>query len=129
MSLWNRAQQLPPDALRQVQNVYGDQFPIEVRHYLAGWIEDKMQQWNDIDPENVAHSQFAHSLVSQLIQEMENKALSYSSNEDLFLVRIRLDEAANLFKTRYLNNNPLALVSIIRECLKTELHLVQQHEN
>ena len=45
MSLWNRAQQLPPDALREVQNVYGEQFPIEVRHYLAGWIEDKMHQW------------------------------------------------------------------------------------
>ncbi|XP_042239930.1 signal transducer and activator of transcription 5B-like isoform X2 [Homarus americanus] len=129
MSLWNRAQQLPPDALRQVQNVYGEQFPIEVRHYLAGWIEDKMPQWNEIDPENVSHSQYAHTLVSQLIQEMENKALSYGNNEDLFLVRMRLDEAATSFKTRYLNNNPLALVGIIRECLKTELHLVQQHEN
>ncbi|XP_071530717.1 signal transducer and activator of transcription 5B isoform X2 [Panulirus ornatus] len=129
MSLWNRAQQLPPEALRQVQNVYGEQFPIEVRHYLAGWIEDKMHQWNEIDPDNISHTQYAQSLVSQLIQEMENKALSYGSSEDLFLVRIRLDEAANSFKTRYLNNNPLALVSIIRECLKTELHLVQQHES
>ncbi|XP_050693053.1 signal transducer and activator of transcription 5B-like isoform X3 [Eriocheir sinensis] len=129
MSLWNRAQQLPPDALRQVQNVYGEQFPIEVRHYLAGWIEDKMHQWNEIDPENVSHSQYAHTLITQLIQELENKALNYGSNEDLFLVRIRLDEAANMFKTRYLNNNPLGLVSIIRDCLKTELHLVQQHEN
>lgn len=32
-------------------------------------------------------------------------------------------------QTRYLNNNPLALVSIIRDCLKTELSLVTQHEN
>lgn len=45
MSLWNRAQQLPADDLRRVQGIYGEQFPIEVRHYLAGWIEDKMQQW------------------------------------------------------------------------------------
>uniref|UniRef100_A0A0P4VTF2 Signal transducer and activator of transcription n=2 Tax=Scylla olivacea TaxID=85551 RepID=A0A0P4VTF2_SCYOL len=129
MSLWNRAQQLPPDALREVQNVYGEQFPIEVRHYLAGWIEDKMHQWNEIDPENVSHSQYAHSLVSQLIQEIENKALNYGSNEDLFLVRIRLDEAANMFKTRYLNSNPLVLVGIIQNCLKIELQLVQRHEN
>ncbi|XP_045119037.1 signal transducer and activator of transcription 5B-like isoform X2 [Portunus trituberculatus] len=129
MSLWNRAQQLPPDALREVQNVYGEQFPIEVRHYLAGWIEDKMHQWNEIDPENMSHSQYAHSLVSQLIQEIENKALNYGSNEDLFLVRIRLDEAANMFKTRYLSSNPLILVGIIQNCLKTELQLVQRHEN
>lgn len=53
---------------------------------------------NEIDPENVSHSQYAHSLIAQLIQELENKALCYGSNEDLFLVRIRLDEAANMFK-------------------------------
>ncbi|XP_066977172.1 signal transducer and activator of transcription 5B isoform X2 [Macrobrachium rosenbergii] len=129
MSLWNRAQQLPQDALRQVQNVYNEQFPIEVRHYLAGWIEEKIHQWNEIDPDNPAHSQYAHTIVSQLIQEMENKSLSYVNNEDLFLVRMRLNEAANLFKTRYLNTNPLALVSIIRNCLNTELNLVQQHES
>ena len=45
MSLWNRAQQLPQDALKQVQNVYNEHFPIEVRHYLAGWIEEKIHQW------------------------------------------------------------------------------------
>lgn len=53
---------------------------------------------NEIDPENVSHSQYAHSLITQLIQELENKALNYGSNEDLFLVRIRLDEAATMFK-------------------------------
>lgn len=42
MSLWNRAQQLPPETLRQV---YGEAFPIEVRHYLATWIEDNIRHW------------------------------------------------------------------------------------
>ncbi|ROT83581.1 signal transducer and activator of transcription 5B isoform X2 [Penaeus vannamei] len=129
MSLWNRAQQLPPDDLRRVQGIYGEQFPIEVRHYLAVWIEDKMQQWNEIDPDNPSHTQYAQSLVSQLIQEIENKALSYANNEDLFLVRMRLDEAATSFRTRYLNSNPLGLVGIIRQCLNTEHNLVQQNEN
>ena len=45
MSLWNRAQQLPPDGVRQVQAIYGEQFPIEVRHYLAPFIEENMQGW------------------------------------------------------------------------------------
>lgn len=53
---------------------------------------------NEIDPDNPSHSQYAQSLVSQLIQEIENKALSYANNEDLFLVRMRLDEAATSFK-------------------------------
>ncbi|XP_076056633.1 signal transducer and transcription activator Stat92E isoform X4 [Oratosquilla oratoria] len=128
MSLWNKAQQLPADALRQVQAIYGEQFPIEVRHCLASWIEDKISQWNEIDPDKPGHEHYAHSLVSQLIQEVENKALSYGNQEDVFLTRMRLEEAATMFKTRYLQN-PLGLVHIIRSCLNTELKLVQQHEN
>jgi signal transducer and activator of transcription 5B len=42
MSLWAKAQQLPPEALQQVHSVYGEHFPIEVRHFLSSWIEEKM---------------------------------------------------------------------------------------
>lgn len=42
MSLWAKAQQLPIESLQQIQQIYGAHFPIEVRHYLAGWIEEKM---------------------------------------------------------------------------------------
>jgi hypothetical protein len=42
MSLWTKAQQLQGDALQQVRDVYGEHFPIEVRHFLAAWIEEKM---------------------------------------------------------------------------------------
>lgn len=42
MSLWAKAQQLQGEALRQVQAVYGEHFPIEVRHFLAPWIESKI---------------------------------------------------------------------------------------
>lgn len=42
MSLWAKAQQLQGDALQQVRAVYGEHFPIEVRHFLAPWIEEKM---------------------------------------------------------------------------------------
>ena len=46
MSLWAQAQQLPADSLRQVKAAYSEhQFPIEVRHYMASWIEAKMNQW------------------------------------------------------------------------------------
>lgn len=42
MALWAKAQQLQGDALQQVRSVYGEHFPIEVRHFLAAWIEEKM---------------------------------------------------------------------------------------
>ncbi|ELW54973.1 Signal transducer and activator of transcription 5A [Tupaia chinensis] len=43
MAGWIQAQQLQGDALRQMQVLYGQHFPIEVRHYLAQWIES--QPW------------------------------------------------------------------------------------
>lgn len=43
MAGWIQAQQLQGDALRQMQVLYGQHFPIEVRHYLAHWIES--QPW------------------------------------------------------------------------------------
>lgn len=42
MALWAKAQTLPPEALQQVRAIYTDLFPIEVRHFLASWIEEKM---------------------------------------------------------------------------------------
>lgn len=43
MAVWIQAQQLQGDALRQMQALYGQHFPIEVRHYLSQWIE--AQPW------------------------------------------------------------------------------------
>lgn len=41
MALWAKAQQLPPESLQHIKDIYGDHFPIEVRHYLAQYIEEK----------------------------------------------------------------------------------------
>lgn len=43
MAMWIQAQQLQGEALHQMQALYGQHFPIEVRHYLAQWIES--QPW------------------------------------------------------------------------------------
>jgi len=42
MALWLKAQQLSQDSLQKVRNIYGEHFPIEVRHFLSSWIEEKM---------------------------------------------------------------------------------------
>lgn len=41
MALWAKAQQLPPENIQQIRSIYGNYFPLEVRHYLAQWIEEK----------------------------------------------------------------------------------------
>nr|CAD7259697.1 unnamed protein product [Timema shepardi] len=96
MSLWTKAQQLQGDALKKVRAVYGEHFPIEVRHFMAAWIEENMCM--DIDPENPHNEQFVANLVGSLIQELETKANSMMNTDDLFLARLRLIETANNFK-------------------------------
>jgi signal transducer and activator of transcription 5B len=52
---------------------------------------------NDIDPDNPQHEQYAASVVAALIQELINKAQSLTS-EEFFLTKIKLEEAANMFR-------------------------------
>ncbi|KRT82459.1 hypothetical protein AMK59_3814 [Oryctes borbonicus] len=123
MSLWAQAQQLPHENIQQIRAIYGEHFPIEVRHFLAQWIEEKF--WNDIEfmPDNPQHEQYVANLISSLIQEIENKAASVSDSE-LFLNKFKLMEAAKTFKQRH-SNNPINLYNYIRQCLQTEMRLVK----
>ncbi|XP_051171360.1 signal transducer and activator of transcription 5B isoform X2 [Leptopilina boulardi] len=122
MSLWEKAQRLPQHALQQVRNIYGDHFPIEVRHFLSSWLEDKM--WNTIDAENPQYEQYIATLVGSFIQELESKANSLHTS-DLFPTKIKLSEAAVYFRQKY-SQNPIALFKLIRHCLLTEMKLVAQ---
>ena len=42
MSLWAKVRELEGDALRQIQSLYGPNFPIQFRHYFADIIERQM---------------------------------------------------------------------------------------
>jgi len=43
MSQWSQVQQLEIKFLEQVDQFYDDNFPMEIRHLLAQWIES--QDW------------------------------------------------------------------------------------
>jgi signal transducer and activator of transcription 5B len=51
----------------------------------------------DLDPENPQHEQYVAGLVASLIQELEAKANTMTT-EDLFLTKLKLIEAANMFR-------------------------------
>lgn len=51
----------------------------------------------DLDPENPQHEQYVTGLVASLIQELEAKATTMTT-EDLFLTKLKLIEAANMFR-------------------------------
>ncbi|XP_029171422.1 signal transducer and activator of transcription 5B [Nylanderia fulva] len=125
MALWARAQQLPKDLLEEVRSLYTDNtFPIEVRHFLSQWIEEKLL--NIVEP-NIQNEQYITGLIGSLIQELETK-INNIHGGDLFLMKLKLQEAVKLFRQKY-DEDPLRLFHTIRYCLGTEMKLVAQAEN
>ncbi|XP_026133358.1 signal transducer and activator of transcription 5B-like isoform X1 [Carassius auratus] len=125
MALWIQAQQLQGDALLQMQSLYGQHFPIEVRHYLAQWLE--AQPWDAIDLENQQDEFKAKGLLDGLIQELQRKA-EHQMGEDGFLLKIKLGHYATQLKSSY-DPCPLELVRCVKHILYTEQRLVQEASN
>uniref|UniRef100_A0A8C5GU02 Signal transducer and activator of transcription n=1 Tax=Gouania willdenowi TaxID=441366 RepID=A0A8C5GU02_GOUWI len=122
MAMWIQAQQLQGDALHQMQALYGQHFPIEVRHYLAQWIEN--QQWDLVDMDNPAEEAKAKRLLDNLVAELQMKA-QLQGGEDGFLLKIKLGHYANQLKSTY-DRCPLELVRCIKHILHSEQRLVQE---
>uniref|UniRef100_A0A8C6KGW7 Signal transducer and activator of transcription n=1 Tax=Nothobranchius furzeri TaxID=105023 RepID=A0A8C6KGW7_NOTFU len=125
MAVWIQAQQLQGDALHQMQSLYGQHFPIEVRHYLSQWLESQL--WDAIDLENPQEEFKAKRLLDSLILELQNKA-EHQVGEDGFLLKIKLGHYANQLKSTY-DRCPLELVRCIKHILYTEQRLIREATN
>ncbi|XP_077662549.1 signal transducer and activator of transcription 5B-like isoform X2 [Eretmochelys imbricata] len=125
MALWIQAQQLQGEALRQMQALYGQHFPIEVRHYLSQWIES--QAWDSIDLDNPQENLKATQLLEGLIQELQKKA-DHQVGEDGFLLKIKLGHYATQLQNTY-DRCPMELVRCIRHILYHEQRLVREGTN
>ncbi|GLD49096.1 signal transducer and activator of transcription 5B-like protein, partial [Lates japonicus] len=108
-----------------MQSLYGQHFPIEVRHYLSQWIEGQL--WDVIDLENPQEEFKAKRLLDSLIQELQNKA-EHQVGEDGFLLKIKLGHYASQLKSTY-DRCPLELVRCIKHILYTEQRLVREATN
>ncbi|NWX43816.1 STA5B protein, partial [Steatornis caripensis] len=131
MAVWIQAQQLQGEALRQMQALYGQHFPIEVRHYLSQWIES--QAWDSIDLDNPQENVKATQLLEGLIQELQKKA-DHQVGEDGFLLKIKLGHYATQLQTALSLQNtydrcPMELVRCIRHILYHEQRLVREANN
>ncbi|XP_020283532.1 signal transducer and activator of transcription 5B isoform X3 [Pseudomyrmex gracilis] len=127
MALWARAQHLPPEVLQEVRSAYGEHFPIEVRHFLAKWLEERISQYfsNDMEIENPQNEPILNNLFTSLLQELEAKASSLMTNQDMFITRMKLKETADRFREKY-SHNPVTLFKIIRHCLVHDMKFVAQ---
>uniref|UniRef100_A0AAQ6ALB2 Signal transducer and activator of transcription n=1 Tax=Amphiprion ocellaris TaxID=80972 RepID=A0AAQ6ALB2_AMPOC len=122
MAMWIQAQQLQGEALHQMQALYGQHFPIEVRHYLAQWIESQL--WDSVELDNPAEETKAKRLLDNLVTELQRKA-QLQGGEDGFLLKIKLGHYASQLKSTY-DRCPLELVRCIKHILHSEQRLVQE---
>ncbi|XP_026748140.1 signal transducer and activator of transcription 5B isoform X3 [Trichoplusia ni] len=115
MSLWARAQQLPPESLQKVRTIYGDHFPIEVRHCIAPWIESRI--WT-AEPED--QQRF---FVDELVQEIQAHA-DLMLSPDMFVTKMKLLDAAKNFHMQY-SHAPHELYAYMRRSLAMEMDVIQ----
>ncbi|CAG9790649.1 unnamed protein product [Diatraea saccharalis] len=120
MSLWARAQQLPPESLQKVRAIYVDQFPIEVRHCLAAWIESRICLLPTRTPEPEEQQRY---FVEELVHEINTHAELLLSS-DMFVTRMKLLEAAKNIHLQY-SHAPQELYAYMRRCLALEMEVIQ----
>uniref|UniRef100_A0AAR2L341 Signal transducer and activator of transcription n=1 Tax=Pygocentrus nattereri TaxID=42514 RepID=A0AAR2L341_PYGNA len=112
------SQQLPHLTNQTLNELYPDTFPIDVRHYLANWIEE--QRWEDFDLDNAEQEPLARRLLDQMLELLHEVAF-HNPN---VVERVKLQHISrnmSVFQTQ-----PMQLVRTVRDILRKERHLLGQ---
>lgn len=117
MSQWYELQQLDSKFLEQVHQLYDDSFPMEIRQYLAQWLEK--QDW-----EHAAYDvSFAtirfHDLLSQLDDQYSRFSL-----ENNFLLQHNIRKSKRNLQDNF-QEDPVQMSMIIHNCLKEERKILE----
>uniref|UniRef100_A0A8C9W3Q6 Signal transducer and activator of transcription n=1 Tax=Scleropages formosus TaxID=113540 RepID=A0A8C9W3Q6_SCLFO len=113
MSQWKQVQQLDIKFLEQVDYFYDDNFPMEIRQVLAGWIES--QDWDMASN----HESMASVLFSNLLTQLERQC----TQESNFLQRHNLKRIHQQLQGKY-KGNPLHMAAVISNCLREERRIL-----
>ncbi|KAG5282418.1 hypothetical protein AALO_G00055780 [Alosa alosa] len=115
MAQWDQmklvVQRLPNQALNEL---YPTSFPMDVRHYLANWIED--QPWEEFDIENMEQEPQAQRLREQIVLLLKEQAHQHQN----VLERMRLQD----FSRKMSVVQPMMLVQTVRDMLRKERHFL-----
>ncbi|XP_042302517.1 signal transducer and activator of transcription 4 isoform X1 [Sceloporus undulatus] len=116
MSQWNQVQQLETKFLEQIDLIYDDKFPMEVRHLLAQWIEN--QDWDSAynnDP-------MAAILLQNLLIKLDDHLDRVSQEKNLLLVH-NLKRIKKMLQGKY-QNNPVHIAVVVSNCLREERRIL-----
>ncbi|XP_054032990.1 signal transducer and activator of transcription 1-alpha/beta [Dryobates pubescens] len=112
MTQWYQLQQLDSKFLEQVHQLYDDSFPMEIRQYLAQWLEK--QDW-----EHAANNvSFATVLFHDLLSQLDDQ-FSRFFIENNFLLQHNIRKSKRNLQDNF-QEDPIHMAMIIYNCLKEE---------
>ncbi|XP_048455153.1 signal transducer and activator of transcription 4 isoform X5 [Rhincodon typus] len=116
MSQWHQLHQLDTQLLEKVDQLYDDTFPMEVRQFLAHWLEH--QDWDLASNNDSLATLLFHNLLKQIDDQYSRFFL-----EKNFLLQHNLKRIKQNLQVQYLGN-PLHMASVIANCLKEERRIL-----
>ncbi|XP_015281529.1 PREDICTED: signal transducer and activator of transcription 4-like, partial [Gekko japonicus] len=116
MSQWNQVQQLETKFLEQIDQIYDDKFPMEVRHLLAQWIEN--QDWESA----YNNEPMAAILLQNLFIKLDEHLDRVSQEKNLLLIH-NLKRIRTLLQGKY-QNNPMHVAVVVSNCLREERRIL-----
>ncbi|NXB09094.1 STAT1 protein, partial [Cnemophilus loriae] len=112
MTQWYQLQQLDSKFLEQVHQLYDDSFPMEIRQYLAQWLEN--QDWEHAANDVSFATLLFHDLLSQLDDQFSRFLI-----ENNFLLQHNIRKSKRNLQDNF-QEDPIHMAMIIYNCLKEE---------
>ncbi|XP_061313619.1 signal transducer and activator of transcription 1-alpha/beta isoform X3 [Pezoporus flaviventris] len=112
MAQWYQLQQLDSKFLEQVHQLYDDSFPMEIRQYLAQWLEN--QDWEHAANNVSFATVLFHDLLSQLDDQFSRFLI-----ENNFLLQHNIRKSKRNLQDNF-QEDPIQMAMIICSCLKEE---------
>ncbi|NXA81480.1 STAT1 protein, partial [Thryothorus ludovicianus] len=112
MTQWFQLQQLDSKFLEQVHQLYDDSFPMEIRQYLAQWLEN--QDWEHAANNISFATLLFHDLLSQLDDQFSRFLI-----ENNFLLQHNIRKSKRNLQDHF-QEDPIQMAMIIHNCLKEE---------
>ncbi|XP_008401195.1 signal transducer and activator of transcription 4-like isoform X1 [Poecilia reticulata] len=113
MSQWKQVQQLEMRLLEQVDYLYDDNFPMDIRQGLAGWIES--QDWDSAVNDE--------SMASVLFTNLQTQLEKVRSQEQNFLQRHNMKIIQQQLQRKY-TSNLTGMARVIATCLREERRIL-----
>uniref|UniRef100_A0A672HLE6 Signal transducer and activator of transcription n=1 Tax=Salarias fasciatus TaxID=181472 RepID=A0A672HLE6_SALFA len=117
MAQWNQLQQLETRYLEQLYHLYSDSFPMELRQFLAPWIES--QDWAFAANKESHATLVFHNLLGEIDQQY-----SRFLQENNVLYQHNLRRIKQHLQSKYLEK-PMDIARIVARCLWEEQRLLQ----